>query len=44
MGGAAAAEDMTAKRVTKKPTTKEMRGVEKRTFELARIEDFYYCR
>jgi hypothetical protein len=44
MGGAAAADDMTAKRVAKKPTTKEMRGAEKRAFESARIEDFYCYR
>ena len=37
MGGAA--EDLTAKRVAKKPTAKKMRGVEKRAFEPARIED-----
>ena len=39
MGGAADAEDMTAKRVAKQPTTKEMRGLEKRAFEPTRIED-----
>ena len=44
MGGAAAAEDMTAKRVAKKPIAKEMRGVEKRAFEPARIEDVYRYR
>ena len=41
MGGAAAAEDMTAKRVAKKPTAKETRGVEKRAFKPARIEGVY---
>ena len=44
MDGAAAAEDMTATRVAKKPTTKEMRGAEKRAFEPTRIEDVYYYR
>ncbi len=44
MGGAAVAEEMTATRVAKKPTAKEMRGVEKRALELARIEDVYCYR
>ena len=36
--------NMTTKRVAKKPTAKEMRGVEKRAFEPARIEDVYCYR
>ena len=43
-GGAAAAEDMTAKRVAKKLTSKEMRGLEKRAFEPTRVEDVYCYR
>ena len=43
-GAAAATEDMIAKRVAKKPTSKEMRGVEKRAFEPAMIEDVHCYR
>ena len=41
MGGAAAADDTTAKTVGKKLTKKEMGGPEKRAREPARLKDIY---